>query len=91
MKTPSCNAVPHYGTYAAVYRVFCKPSNWRKQLSLIGESQELAMGAEQYTPTQQTQGGQFYIDPELTLYVREVGNKLARVVIGPTCPTSLLC
>lgn len=39
------------------------PVTGEKQLSLIGESQELAMGAEQYEPTQQTQGGRFYIDP----------------------------
>lgn len=62
------------------------PVTGENQLSLIGESQELAMGAEQYTPTQQTQGGQFYIDPELTLYVREVGNKLAQVSDRPDLP-----
>ncbi len=62
------------------------PVTGERQLSLIGESQELAMGAEQYTPTQQTQGGQFYIDPELTLYVSEVGQKLARVSDRPDLP-----
>ncbi|WP_100640355.1 M48 family metalloprotease [Marinobacter salexigens] len=62
------------------------PVTGEKQLSLIGESDELAMGAEQYTPTQQTQGGQFYIDPELTLYVREVGHKIARVSDRPDLP-----
>lgn len=44
------------------------------------------MGAEQYTPTQQTQGGMFYLDSELTLYVREVGQKLARVSDRPDLP-----
>ncbi|WP_072798653.1 M48 family metalloprotease [Marinobacter antarcticus] len=62
------------------------PVTGERQLSLIGESQELAMGAEQYRPTQQTQGGQFYIDPELTLYVSEVGQKLARVSDRPNLP-----
>jgi predicted Zn-dependent protease len=62
------------------------PVTGEKQLSLISESQELAMGAEQYTPTQQTQGGQFYLDPELTLYVREVGQKLAKVSDRPDLP-----
>jgi len=62
------------------------PVTGEKQLSLIGEDQELAMGAEQYTPTQQTQGGQFYIDPELTLYVSEVGQKMARVSDRPDLP-----
>ena len=62
------------------------PVTGEKQLSLIGESQELAMGAEQYVPTQQTQGGQFYVDPELTLYVREVGQKMAAVSDRPDLP-----
>ncbi|QSP96568.1 M48 family metalloprotease [Marinobacter salinisoli] len=62
------------------------PVTGESQLSLIAEDQELAMGAEQYTPTQQTQGGQFYLDPELTLYVKEVGQKLARVSDRPDLP-----
>jgi len=62
------------------------PVTGERQLSLIPESQELSMGAEQYTPTQQTQGGQFYLDPELTVYVREVGQKLAAVSDRPDLP-----
>ncbi len=62
------------------------PVTGEKQLSLIGESQELAMGAEQYVPTQQTQGGQFYVDPELGLYVSEVGRKMAAVSDRPDLP-----
>jgi predicted Zn-dependent protease len=62
------------------------PVTGEKQLSLIPESQELAMGAEQYIPTQQTQGGRFYVDPELTLYVQQVGQKLARVSDRPDLP-----
>lgn len=62
------------------------PVTGKKELSLISESQELAMGAEQYEPTQQTQGGRFYLDPELNLYVAEVGRKLARVSDRPDLP-----
>lgn len=62
------------------------PVTGEKQLSLIGESEELAIGAEQYVPTQQTQGGKFYVDPELTLYVQEVGQKLAAVSDRPDLP-----
>jgi len=62
------------------------PVTGEKQLSLIPESQELSMGAEQYKPTQQTQGGQFYLDPELNLYVQEVGMKLAKVSDRPDLP-----
>lgn len=62
------------------------PVTGESQLSLIPENQELSMGAEQYTPTQQTQGGQFYMDPELNLYVSEVGQKLAEVSDRPDLP-----
>lgn len=62
------------------------PVTGKSQLSLISESQEWAMGAEQYIPTQQTQGGQFYLDPDLTFYVRQVGLKLAAVSDRPDLP-----
>ena len=62
------------------------PVTGEKQLSLISESQERAMGAEQYVPTQQTQGGKYYADPELTRYVRSVGQKLAAVSDRPDLP-----
>ncbi len=62
------------------------PVTGERQLSLIPESQELSLGAEQYVPTQQTQGGTFYLDPELTVYVREVGQKLAQVSDRPDLP-----
>lgn len=62
------------------------PVTGEKQLSLIPESQELAIGKEYYKPTQQTQGGQFYLDPELNLYVSEVGQKLAKVSDRPDLP-----
>jgi len=62
------------------------PVTGEKQLSLISESKALAIGEEQYEPTQQTQGGRFYLDPELNLYVKEVGMKLARVSDQPDLP-----
>ncbi|NMT65092.1 M48 family metalloprotease [Marinobacter orientalis] len=62
------------------------PVTGEKQLSLISESQELSIGSEQYKPTQQTQGGQFYLDPELNRYVSEVGQKLAKVSDRPDLP-----
>ncbi len=62
------------------------PVTGEKQLSLISESQERAMGAQQYVPTQQTQGGKYYADPELTRYVSRVGQKLAAVSDRPDLP-----
>lgn len=62
------------------------PVTGESQLSLISESQEMAMGAEQYKPTVQIQGGQYYADPDLTAYVSEVGHKLAAVSDRPDLP-----
>jgi predicted Zn-dependent protease len=55
------------------------PVTGKNELSLIPESQELAIGAQQYGPSQQSQGGIYSVDPELTKYVNEVGQKLAVV------------
>ena len=87
MKNPALLRLSAFLTLAfALAGCSVNPVTGEKQLSLISPSDEVAMGAEQYTPTQQTQGGQFYIDPELTLYVREVGQKLARVSDRPDLP-----
>lgn len=81
--------------YAALLTLLCiflvsgcvvNPVTGEKQLSLISESQERAMGAEQYVPTQQMQGGKYYLDPELTRYVSQVGQKLAAVSDRPDLP-----
>ena len=37
------------------------------------------MGSQNYGPARQSQGGDYFIDPELTAYVQSVGNKLAAV------------
>ncbi len=40
-------------------------------------SQQIAIGNEQYSPSQQQQGGRYVVDPELNLYVSRVGQKVA--------------
>lgn len=55
------------------------PVTGRSELQLIPESQEIAMGVEQFPWQQQIAGGRYTIDPDLEAYVREVGRKLAAV------------
>jgi len=55
------------------------PVTGDRELALISESQEIAIGAENYIPSRQMQGGEYAIDPDLTEYVHEVGNRMARV------------
>jgi predicted Zn-dependent protease len=53
------------------------PVTGRNELSLVSEAQERAIGNEQYGPSQQSQGGQYQVDPQLTAYVNEVGQRVA--------------
>jgi len=53
------------------------PVTGKNELSFISETDEIAMGAKQYVPSQQAQGGQFVTDPELSLYVNRVGQRVA--------------
>lgn len=62
------------------------PVTGERELMLVSEAQEFAIGREQYEPAQQAQGGRYYLDPELTLYIQEVGQKLARVSDRPDLP-----
>ncbi|MFO1425912.1 MAG: M48 family metalloprotease [Steroidobacteraceae bacterium] len=55
------------------------PVTGKKELQLISESSELQMGAQNYAPTRQGEGGDFMLLPELSSYVNEVGGKLAAV------------
>jgi predicted Zn-dependent protease len=55
------------------------PVTGKREISLVSESSEIQMGTENYVPMQQSQGGEYDIDPVLTEYVSTVGNRLAAV------------
>lgn len=55
------------------------PVTGDRELALVSAEQELAIGEQQYAPSQQMQGGEYSFDPELTAYVSSVGQKLAAV------------
>jgi predicted Zn-dependent protease len=55
------------------------PVTGDRELALVSADQEIAIGEQQYAPSQQMQGGDYALDPELTAYVRGVGEKLAAV------------
>jgi predicted Zn-dependent protease len=66
---------------AALWLAGCvaNPVTGKRELRVVSEAQEVQIGQEHYVPTQQMQGGQYNVDPELTRYVQEVGQKLAQV------------
>ena len=59
------------------------PVTGRKELALIGEGTELQIGAEQYAPLRQMQGGDYVTEPQIVAYVQEVGARLAAVSDRP--------
>ncbi|UZE94843.1 M48 family metalloprotease [Alkalimarinus alittae] len=62
------------------------PVTGEQQLMFLPEGQDAEIGQSQYKPAQQSQGGLYYLDPELTLYVAGVGKKLAAVSDRPDLP-----
>jgi predicted Zn-dependent protease len=55
------------------------PVTGKKEIQFVSESQELQIGAQNYAPTRQSEGGDFDVLPGLTQYVNGVGQKLAAV------------
>jgi len=62
------------------------PVTGEQQLSLISAGQEVNIGRKQYTPSQQSQGGRYSVDPDLSFYVSQVGKRLAAVSDRPGLP-----
>jgi len=55
------------------------PVTGKKEIQFVSEAQELKIGEQYYSPTQQSEGGQMDVLPELSSYVDSVGQKLAAV------------
>ncbi|MDZ7644654.1 MAG: M48 family metallopeptidase [Woeseiaceae bacterium] len=59
------------------------PVTGERELTLVGTAEEIRMGEESYLPMRQSQGGEYDVDPELTAYVQDVGQRLAAVSDRP--------
>ena len=53
------------------------PVTGKKDFLLVSEDWELQIGAQQYLPLRQSQGGDYVVDPGVEAYVRSVGQRLA--------------
>ena len=53
------------------------PVTGKSEIMFMSTAQEIEMGRQNYVPMQQSQGGLYDVDPELTAYVQRVGNKVA--------------
>ena len=59
------------------------PVTGKREFSLVSEGQEIAIGEENYVYMQQSGGGEYDIDPQLTAYVQGIGSRLAEVSDRP--------
>jgi len=59
------------------------PVTGKRELQFVSEAQEIKIGEQNYAPTQQSEGGEFDVLPDLTVYINEVGQKLAAVSDRP--------
>ena len=59
------------------------PVTGKSEFSIVSEAQEIQIGEENYAYMQQSGGGEYDVDPELTAYVQGIGNKLAAVSDRP--------
>ena len=59
------------------------PVTGKTELSLVSENWEIQVGENNYAPSRQSQGGDYLLDPELTSYVKGVGQRLAAVSDRP--------
>ncbi len=55
------------------------PVTNKRELTLVSSAQEIQVGEQQYGPSRQMFGGDLVVDPGLTVYVKEVGARLAAV------------
>ena len=55
------------------------PVTGKRELGVVTQDQEIAIGTEQYGPTQQIQGGTYSVDLGLEHYVQRVGHRIAEV------------
>lgn len=61
------------------YGCAVNPVTGENELAMISESQEISIGQKNYGPSRQMQGGDYTVNPELSVYVNTVGQKLAGV------------
>jgi predicted Zn-dependent protease len=71
---------------AGVVSCSVNPVTGKEEFILGGVDQDIATGKQQYQPSQRSQGGRYVVDPELTIYVNQVGKKLAAVSGNPGLP-----
>lgn len=80
--------LPFLALVAALLAPGCatNPVTGKKEITLISEQEEIGIGKQNYLASQQMSGGRYQLDPLLSAYVNEIGQKLAKVSDRPHLP-----
>jgi len=64
------------------------PVTGKREVSFVSTSDQIRIGEENYLPSQQSQGGQYYLDQDLNAYVSEVTARLVEAsrAVFPQAP-----
>ena len=62
------------------------PVTGKTQFTLMSPAQEIAIGEQQYSPSQQSQGGAYLVDKTVNAYVNRIGQSLAKHSAQPDLP-----
>ena len=62
-----------------LYGCAVNPVTGKNEIAFISETREINIGKENYAPSRQMQGGDYTVNPALSAFVNEVGQKLAAV------------
>ena len=66
-------------TIAGLAGCSVNPVTGDREIMLVSSADDIKMGAQNYAPMQQSQGGPYDVDPDLVEYVQGVGKQLADV------------
>lgn len=62
------------------------PVTGKTQFTLMSPAQEIAIGEQQYSPSQQSQGGAYIVDKNVNVYINRIGMSLAKHSAQPNLP-----
>ncbi len=79
MKKIANLAGPMLGLAMTLSACSTNPVTGKSELSFVGEEWELQVGQQQYSPSRQSQGGDYLADPVIQRYVNKVGQRVAAV------------
>ena len=54
------------------------PVTGKRELMMVSNAQEIEIGKQNYVPMQQSQGGLYDVDPLLTRFLSDIGQRVAQ-------------